>query len=173
MTLLGLVIVWVDFGSQFLFLDDGLLLVLARLAEFLCRLVFELSVVHDLAHRGPCLGGYFDEIEIGIRSHAKGVFDAHDAHLLPAGSDESDLRYSDALVDAGLSADAASLVRSFGPTARWRTTGNNNGAHHTTSTLFYRTERPCSKQGPCRPIATKSPAYAAERTPEGVRDRTA
>ncbi len=118
MTLLGLVIVRVDLGTEFLFLDDGLLLVFARLAEFLCRLVFELAVVHDLAHRRFGFRGYFDEVEIGIRCHAECVFDAHDAHLLPAGSDQTDFRYADALVDAGLSADGASLVRSCGQTVR-------------------------------------------------------
>ena len=116
-TLLGLVIVRVDLGTEFLFLDDGLLLVFARLAQLLCRLVLELAVVHDLAHRRFGLWGYFDEVEIGIRCHAEGVFDAHDAHLLPGGSDQSDFRYADALVDAGLSADGASLVRSVDPTA--------------------------------------------------------
>src|ERR1700722_8965788 len=109
-TLLGLVIVWVDLGSQFLFLDDCLLLVLARLARLLSRLVLELAVVHDLANRRFGVWGYFDEVEICIRGDAQCVFDAHNAYLLTAWSDQADFGYADALVDAGLSADGASYV---------------------------------------------------------------
>ncbi|GAT12889.1 uncharacterized protein RMCN_6022 [Mycolicibacterium novocastrense] len=100
----------VDLGTELLFLDDGLLLVLARLARLLSRLVFELSVVHDLADRGFGIRCYFDEIEIGIRGDAEGIFDAHYAYLFTARSDQADFRYADTLVDAGLSADGASYV---------------------------------------------------------------
>ena len=113
MTLLGLVVVVVDLGSQLLFLDDGLLLVLARLARLLSRLVLELAVVHDLADRWFGVRGYFDKVEIGVRGDAEGVFDAHDAYLLATWSDQADFRYSNALVDAGLSADGASYVVLF------------------------------------------------------------
>ena len=109
-TLLGLVIVGIDLGSQLLFLDDCLLLVLARLARLLSRLVLELAVVHDLANRRFGVWSYFDEVEIGIRGDAESVFDAHDAYLLATWSDQADFRYSNALVDAGLSADGASYV---------------------------------------------------------------
>jgi hypothetical protein len=108
--LLGLVVVRVDLWSQLLFLDDGLLLILARLACLLSRLVFELAVVHDLANRRFSVRGYFDKVEIGIRGDAEGVFDAHNAYLLATWSDQADFRYSNALVDTGLSADGASYV---------------------------------------------------------------
>ena len=134
-TLLGLVVVGVDLRSQLLFLDDGLLLVLARLARLLGRLVLELAVVHDLADRRPGVWGYFDEIEIGVRGDAECIFDAHDAYLLTARSDQADFRYANALVDAGLSADVASLVVSC-------------RRPNPTSTLLVRTEKPCSEQGP-------------------------
>ena len=110
MALFGLVVMRVDLGSELLFLDDGLLLVLARLARLLRRLVFELAVVHDLANRGFGIRGYFDKVEIGIRGDAESVFDAHNAYLLAAWSDQTDFRYANALVDAGLSADGASYV---------------------------------------------------------------
>ncbi len=113
MTLLGLVVVRVDLRSQLLFLDDGLLLVLARLARLLSRLVLELAVVHDLANRRFGIWSYFDKVEIGIRGDAEGVFDAHNAYLLATWSDQTDFRYSNALVDAGLSADGASYVVLF------------------------------------------------------------
>src|SRR5690625_3424848 len=107
--LLRLVVVVVDLGAQLLFLDDGLLLVLARLTRLLCRLVLVLAVVHDLADRRSGVGGHLDKVEIGIRGDAKRIFDAHDAYLLPTRTDQTDLRYANALVDADLSADGTSL----------------------------------------------------------------
>ncbi|BBY72713.1 hypothetical protein MINTM008_32980 [Mycobacterium intracellulare] len=100
----------VDLGSQLLFLDDGLLLVAAGFARLLRRFVFELAVVHDLADRRPGVRGNFDKVQIGVRSDAQCVFDAHYAYLLSPWANQSDFRYADALVDAGLSADGASLV---------------------------------------------------------------
>jgi hypothetical protein len=110
MAFLGLIVVVVNFGPQFLFLDDGLLLVLARLARLLRRLVFVLAVVHDLADWRSGVRGNFDKVEIGVRGDAECIFDAHDTYLLSSRSDQSDFRYADALVDADLSADGASLV---------------------------------------------------------------
>src|ERR1700735_2303563 len=106
----GRIVVIVDLGPQFLLFDDGLLLVLTRLALLLSRLVFELAVVHDLADRRFGVRGNFDKVEIGIRGDAKGVFDTHNAYLLPSRSDQADFRYADAFVDAGLNADGASLI---------------------------------------------------------------
>src|SRR5690606_33447262 len=108
--LLGLATGRVDLRSQLLFLDDGLLLVLARLARLLGRLVLVLAVVHDLADRRPGVGGDFDKVEIGFRGDAESVFDAHDSNLLTSRSDQTDFGYANALVDAGLSADGASYV---------------------------------------------------------------
>ncbi|BBX44652.1 hypothetical protein GCM10009641_56310 [Mycobacterium cookii] len=99
----------VDLGPQLLLFDDGLLLVLAGLALLLRRLVLELAVVHDLADRRFGVRGNFDKVEIGIRGDAKGVFDTHNAYLLTPWSDQADLRYADAFIDTGLSADGASL----------------------------------------------------------------
>jgi hypothetical protein len=86
-TLFGLVVVTVDLGSQFLFFDDGLLLVLAGFARLLRRLVFELAVIHDLADRRPGVWRNFDKVEIGVRGDAKCVFDTHNAYLLPPWAD--------------------------------------------------------------------------------------
>ncbi|GAA2423204.1 hypothetical protein GCM10009856_36790 [Mycolicibacterium llatzerense] len=100
----------VDLGSQLLFLDDGLLLVLARLALLQSRLVLELAVVHDLADRRLGAWRNFDKVEIGVCGDAEGIFDAHDAYLFAVRSDQPNFRYSNALVDACLSADGASRV---------------------------------------------------------------
>src|SRR5437588_4762663 len=109
-TLFGRIVVIVDLGSQLLFFDDGLLLVLARLTRLLRRLVLELAVVHDLADRWSGVRRNFDTVEIGMRGDAKGIFDTHNAYLLASWTDQSDFRYADAFVDAGLSADGASLI---------------------------------------------------------------
>ncbi len=109
-TLFGLVIVIVNLWSQLLFFDDGLLLVSAGFARLLRGLVLVLAVVHDLADRRSGIGSNFDKVEICVRGDAKCVFDTHNAYLLPPWADQSDFRYADALVDAGFSADGASLV---------------------------------------------------------------
>ena len=106
--LLGLVVVRVDLGAELLLLDDGERLVLARFARLLRSLVLELPVVHDLADRRTCVGSYFDKIEVGFESQAECIFNTHDSHLFTARSDKPDLGNSDAIVDAGLSADGAS-----------------------------------------------------------------
>src|ERR1700746_524630 len=95
--LFGFVVVIVDLGSQLLFFDDGLLLVLARLTRLLRRLIFELAVVHDLADRWPGVRRNLDKVEIGIRGDAEGIFDTHDAYLLPSRADQTDFRYADSL----------------------------------------------------------------------------
>ncbi|GAS98097.1 uncharacterized protein RMCC_5062 [Mycolicibacterium canariasense] len=130
----------VDLRPQLLFLDDGLLLVLARLALLECRLVLELAVVHDLANRWFGVRSYFDKVEIGVDGDAERIFDAHDAYLFTTRSDQADFRYANALVDAGLSADGASyVVFSSTTVGRRRASGESNAI----STLFSRTERPC------------------------------
>ncbi len=161
-TLLGLVIVGgVDLGPELLLLDDGLLLVLAGLARLLGCLVLVLAVVHDLADRRLGVrGGNFDEVKIGIRGDAKSVFDAHDATCSPAGPDESDFRYADALVDTGLSADGgASLVRFlFRPPRRshWGTAGEKPR---------HQREGPACSRAQCRPITADAACETAEQIP--------
>ncbi|GAB7141612.1 hypothetical protein LRC484719_01970 [Mycobacterium riyadhense] len=88
--------------------DNGLLLVPAGFARFLRRLILVLAVVHDLADRRSGVWSNFDKVKIGVRGDAECVFDTHDAYLLPPWANQSDLRYANALVDAGLSADGAS-----------------------------------------------------------------
>src|SRR5947209_779058 len=150
--LLGLVIVIVDLWPQLLFFDDGLLLVAAGFARLLRRLVFELAVVHDLADRRPGVRGNFNEVEIGVRGDAQCVLDAHYAYLLPPWADQPDFRYADALVDAGLSADGASLVGVISfewRPQRWKTTPS--------------AKKPCTSRAQCRPIAAVT-APAARAT---------
>src|SRR6185312_5547823 len=70
-------------------------------------------VVHDLANRRHGIRGYFDKVEVSVNGDAQSVFDAHDPYLLATWSNQADFRYSNALVDTGLSADGASYVVLF------------------------------------------------------------
>src|SRR5882762_908759 len=110
MALLRLVVMGVDLRAELLLLDDGELLVAAGLAGLLRALVLELAVVHELADRRPCLSGDLDQVKVSFPRQSQGVFDAHDADLLAVGSDEPDLGYADAVVDARLCADGVSSV---------------------------------------------------------------
>ncbi|CPW36438.1 Uncharacterised protein [Mycobacteroides abscessus] len=125
--LLGFVVVIVDLGPKLLFLDDGLLLILARLTRFLGRLVLELAVVHDLADRRPGIWGYLDKVEIGVGCDAERIFDPHDADLLAFRADQADFGYADTFIDAGLSADVASLARPLTVVTEARFDGDKSG----------------------------------------------
>ena len=81
-TLLGLVVVRVDLRPELHLLDDGLLLVPARLARLLGGLVLELAVVHDLADRRAGRRRDLDEVEVGLLRRAGGRLRC--ARCLPA-----------------------------------------------------------------------------------------
>ncbi|GAA2073624.1 hypothetical protein GCM10009725_02480 [Aeromicrobium tamlense] len=98
----------VDLRAELHLLDDRVRLVASRLARLLGGFVLELSEVHEAADRGPGLRGDLDEIEIGLGGQAQGILDADDADLFTARSDETDLRYANALVDAQICADGSS-----------------------------------------------------------------
>ena len=59
---------------------------------------------------GRAVGGYLDEVEIGLLGQSQGVADGDDADLFAVGTDEPDLGYADPVVDAGLGADGASSM---------------------------------------------------------------
>ena len=103
--LFRLIIVIIDLGTELLLLDHGLLLVLACLTGFLGLLVFELAVVHDLAHRRLGIRCHFDQVEICIVRELSGILDSDDANLLPIRADKADLGDSDALINASFCAD--------------------------------------------------------------------
>ena len=76
--------------------------------------VLELSVVHDLADRWLGSGCNLDQIKICVERELAGVLDTDDAYLLTIGTDKTDLRNSDTLIDASFSADVDSSVSSAG-----------------------------------------------------------
>jgi len=54
------------------------------------------------------MGRDLDQVEVGFCSQAHGIFDTNDADLFTTGSDEPDLGYANALVDAQICADGSS-----------------------------------------------------------------
>jgi hypothetical protein len=89
-------------------LQDRVGLVLAGLTVLDGRLVLELAEVHELADRGSGHGRDLDEVEVGLLGQPQRVADGDDADLLAVGPDQSHLGDADPVVDAWLSADAAS-----------------------------------------------------------------
>jgi hypothetical protein len=145
------------------------------------RLILELAVVHDLADRWSGVWRNLDKVEIGIRGDAEGIFDTHDAYLLPSWADQTDFRYADAFVDAGLSADGASWARrpgcSSGRYAARIVTGRLmfsyrhrhlarsgfSGGNTTPSA-----KRPCVSRARCRPVTAEAARLTQNRHTAGV-----
>ena len=78
----------------------GGLLVLLGLAVALGRLVLELPVVHDLAHRGHGLRVDFNQLKTELIGAGHGFVGGHDAKLLALVVDDPHLFYADAATDA-------------------------------------------------------------------------
>ena len=111
-TLLGLVSWSSIFGRSFCSLMT-VICWLRRLALLLGRLVLELAVVHDLAHQAAGRPARLLPKSGRPRRPGEAHLQHARCHLLQVGSDKTDLRYMDALVDAGLGADGASAIKSF------------------------------------------------------------
>ena len=71
----------VDLGRQTDFLDIHDLLVLAGFLFLLGLLKAELTVVHNAAYRGLCLGRDLYQIEVSLGSDLEGALDGDDAKL--------------------------------------------------------------------------------------------
>ena len=105
----GDVIVRLDLQSEPDLFEDGVRLIATRFLGLLSGLVLELAVVHDLDHGRLGARRDLDQVEVRFLGQAQRSFDSDDADLLAVGSDETDLRDSDALVGAGI-ADAGLLL---------------------------------------------------------------
>ena len=99
---LHLIVVLVDVGVEFDFLDDGLVLVLLRLLLAPVLLVFELAVIHDAANGRGGVGVDFDQVESGVVGEPERLAGGDDADLRTVGTQASDFRRANARVDARL-----------------------------------------------------------------------
>ena len=82
MSLLRLVVVSIDLGTELLFLDNRHLLVTAGFTGLLRSLVLELAEVHEFADRWAGLRRNLDQVEVRFLSQPQRVLDADDAYLL-------------------------------------------------------------------------------------------
>src|SRR5687768_12872729 len=76
------VVMGVDVGTNFYFLDFYDFLLLARFVGFFLRLIFIFAVIEDFAYGRLGAGRYLNEIEASLLGKAHGLLRAHDAHLL-------------------------------------------------------------------------------------------
>ena len=106
---LGGVVVLIDLGAELDLLELGVCLVASRVARLHGRLVLELAVVHELAHRWAGVGCHLDQVEVGLLSQTQGVLHADNADLLAAGADETHFGNADPFVDTGLADVGSSL----------------------------------------------------------------
>lgn len=107
---LGGVVVLVDLGPELDLLELRVRLVAPGVARLHGRLVLELAVVHELAHRGARIRGDLDEVETSLLGQSKGVLHADDADLLATGADQAHLGDADPFVDTGLADGYSSLL---------------------------------------------------------------
>ncbi len=77
-----LIIMFLDAGADFDFLDHDDALLFARLALFLLRLVLVLAVVHDLGDRRTGIGRNLDKVEARINSALNSVGSGNDADII-------------------------------------------------------------------------------------------
>ncbi len=99
MTLLGLVVMRIDFRPELHFLDDRLDLVLTSLPTLLVGLVLELSVVHELADRRTSRRSDLDQIEIRLLRKPHRLSDGDDADLLAFGPNQAHFGHPDPVVN--------------------------------------------------------------------------
>ncbi|CAM5416074.1 hypothetical protein SALBM311S_12792 [Streptomyces alboniger] len=106
----------VDLRPELHFLDDRVRLVLARLTGLHGRLVLELPVVHELAHRRTGGRRHLDQVQVVLLCKLQCLGQRDNAHLLATGTDKSHLgNAQNPVVDAGLGADGSSSVSTTRP----------------------------------------------------------
>ncbi len=103
------VVVRIDLRSEFHLLDDRMALILAILSGLQRGFVLVLAVIHEFADRRFGHRGHFDEVELRLFGQPQRIVDTHDANLLAAWTDQSDLGHADPLIDPGFDADGRLL----------------------------------------------------------------
>src|SRR5690606_12281917 len=81
------------------FLDLNLLLILPRGGLLLLLLEDVLAVVHDTADRRFCVGGDFNQVELGLLCGGQCFLNGHDTDLFTFGADQAHFARRDVFVD--------------------------------------------------------------------------
>ena len=109
------------FGPEADLFDFDLGLRFAGVAFLLGLLVEEFPEIHDPAYGWVGIGGYLYQVQVGFIGQADGFLDGNHAHVLIIGADQTDIFYSNSLVDSVLGrADILLLSRQTLNTARCR-----------------------------------------------------
>jgi len=106
---LGLVVVHVDLQAETNLLEDRVGLVTARFFCLLRRFVLELAEVHDLRDGRLGIGSNLNQIQVGLLSQTKCVFNTDYTDLFALRANKTDLRNADSVVGTGI-ADAFLLL---------------------------------------------------------------
>ena len=97
---LDLIVVFVDAGAHFDFLDVDDFLFLAGLVGFFLRFVFVFAVIEDLAHRRIGVGRHLDKVESRLKGDLYSFFLGNDADHLSVGVNNTNFFGFDLFVDA-------------------------------------------------------------------------
>ena len=99
-THLDLIVAAVRVGPEFDFFDLDDLLLFAGFGLTLLRLVFELTEIHDLAHRRICVRRNLNKVKPCFIGHHHGAGRGHDPFVFAIGADQADFGRVDVFVDA-------------------------------------------------------------------------
>ena len=120
---LRLVVVGVDLQTETNLFEDRVRLVAPCLFRLLRRFVLELAKVHDLRDGRLGVGSNLNQIQVGLCSQTKSVFDADYSDLFAVGANKTDLRNSDSVIGTRI-ANACLLLELGGHVTRRMPRGN-------------------------------------------------
>ena len=90
----------IGFRTQADFLDLDLGLRPLGFAFLLSTFVNELAIVDHAADGRTGVGGYFHKVQIGVAGDLQGLSGGNDTDVAAVGSDQTDFRGADALIDS-------------------------------------------------------------------------
>ena len=106
---LRLVVVLVNLQTKTNLFEDRVRLVTPGLFRLLRRFVLELAEVHDLRDGRLGVGSNLNQIQVGLSSQTKSVFDTDYSDLFAVGANKTDLRNADSVIGTRI-ADACLLL---------------------------------------------------------------
>ena len=96
---LGVKVIGVNVGRETDLLDLHSLLLLLRLFFLPDLFILKLALIHNLAHRWLCGGCDLHQVQTGLLRHSHGLPCGHDAKLLAAFPNQTDLPVPDLFVN--------------------------------------------------------------------------